>query len=646
MSKAFTKVILGILLSTALRVQAQEVPTTPQTDTTLSRTPGRNVVTPLNTTTLPILNDTVAPQGRNVVTPILSNGLPILDPDSTRATTTQGDSIQSAARILTGDVSYLSVCAGTTIQVPFTPTGTFNADNSFLVQLIDASNNFIVISAPTKSGPISAVIPADKRGGHQYRLRVVSTSPAILGNEVSIRLLSAPTARLETGDGSASSRIMPGQEAQLRVNLTGSGPWSFRVSDGTVVRETLSNPYYYSIRPEQIQAYRLTGVANACGSGTVNGEVIVNVDPNPEPRLALKDAEKGFRVCSDTPFQVSFSATGKYKAGNNFVVQMADADGVFKNISQVDTMGPIIAQLPAGFKAGQYRLRVAASAPQLFSDTATIMVAAPTHTVLQSDSLSVKEGESADLTLRFTGGGPWFVLLSDGTYENNILTSPHTLKVNPANPTNYQITSAGGLCGVGSFSGKAHVFVKVPPSTISMGSPSQSIICSGGEVEVPFTYTGRFYAANKYIVQIADENGNWVNLPTTGKESPLKVKVTPSFMSDTISAQRLRIMATAPSVVSEPREIKVIAPDAAIGEVSGRGVIAGGGSTRIRLRFKNGLPPWSFTLSDGTTVQGTFLNPYLITVSPTATSEFTISSLKSACGSGTSMGSALITVEK
>jgi hypothetical protein len=63
------------------------------------------------------------------------------------------------------------------------------------------------------------------------------------------------------------------------------------------------------------------------------------------------------------------------------------------------------------------------------------------------------------------------------------------------------------------------------------------------------------------------------------------------------------------------------------------------------LKFKNGLPPWSFTLSDGTAINGTFLNPYLISVSPNTTTEYAISSLKSGCGAGTGKGSAIITVE-
>ncbi|GHB51496.1 hypothetical protein [Persicitalea jodogahamensis] len=554
------------------------------------------------------------------------------------------DSIQTFA-IRTGNVSYYSVCPGSRIMVPFTPQGPFNDDNVFSVQLVDVRGNFVAVSEGVKKGPIMATIPADKRGGHLYRLRVVSTSPAVVGSEVSLRLLPTPTARLESADGSTSSRIMPGQDAQLRVSFTGSGPWSFQLSDSTTITETVTNPYYLSTKLEKIKTYKLLGVSNACGSGSVEGSVIVNVDANPEPRLALKDPDKGYRVCTNTPFQVNFSATGAYKAGNNFLVQISDSKGAFKNITSGDTTAPIMARVPAGTPTGDYTLRIISTSPRLVSDSTRITIAAPTQTVLRRDSVKLKEGGSADLTLQFQGGGPWFVLLSDGTYENNILTSPYSIKVAPYNSTIYKITSAGGLCGVGTFSGSAYVAVDVPPSNIVMEKPSQTLICSGGEISVPFTTTGRFYAANKFIVQVSDSTGRYVDMPTTGKESPLKVKITPSSMRDTLSTHRIRIVATAPGVASEAQEIQVIAPDMAVGEVSGQGAITPGNSTRIRLKFKNGLPPWSFTLSDGSAVQGTFLNPYLISVSPKTTTDFTISSLKNACGTGTSRGSARVIVD-
>ncbi len=626
MSRFFTAVLLIIsFVWFAQTARAQVIPGTPQPDTTLTTDPSG---------------------GRNVVTPMIQTNLPVIAPDS--STGRFGFPDVDTSRVLairTGDVSYLMVCPGSRIMVPFEAQGPFNADNTFAVQLVDANGNFVVISENVTKGPVQVTIPADKRGGPRYHLRVVSTSPVIVSNEAPIRLLSTPSARLETADGSNSSRIMPGQEAQLRVSLSGAGPWSFQLSDSTQVLQTFSNPHYFLIKPTKIQTYTLLGVANACGSGQVEGSIIVNVDANPEPRLALKDPQKGYRVCTNTPFQVPISATGAFKAGNNFLVQVTDKDGVFQTVSAADSLGPLLGKLPQGTPTGEYLLRVVSSVPQLISDSARITIASPTQAALLSDSIKLKEGGNAELKVSFRGGGPWFVLLSDGTYENNILTTPYNVKVSPYNTTDYTITSAGGLCGVGSFSGRTYVAVDVPPSTIAIGKPSQTTICSGGEIDLPFTTTGRFYAANKFVVQIADSLGRFVDMPTTGKESPLKVKITPPFQRDTITTQRIRIVATAPGVASATQELNVVAKDMAVGEVSGQSIIPGGGSTRIRLKFKNGLPPWSFVLSDGSAISGTFLNPYLITVSPTATTEFTISSLKNACGTGTSRGFAVVTVD-
>src|SRR5690606_21477887 len=106
-----------------------------------------------------------------------------------------------------------------------------------------------------------------------------------------------------------------------------------------------------------------------------------------------------------------------------------------------------------------------------------------------------------------------------------------------------------------------------------------------------------------------------------------------------------RIVSTSPAINSPERQIKVIAANAATAEISGNAIIAKGGYTRVRLRFTNGLPPWSFTLSDGTSVSGTFMNPYLITVAPENTHEFTVKSVTNACGTGAGKGSAIIKVE-
>lgn len=558
---------------------------------------------------------------------------------------TAGDSIY-AYRIIAEDISWMSVCPGTTISVPFSTVGPFDEGNTFTVHLIDASGKSVPISLPLKKGPLRAVIPSYKIGGETYRLQIVSTIPIIKSQTIPIRLLQTPTARLEVIDGTQTARIMPGQEAQLRVQLAGTGPWSFRLSDSSNVQQTLSNPHYLTVRPAHVRAYKLLGVANACGSGTTTGEAIINVDDNPEPKLELKEVDKITRVCIGIPFQVPFAATGKFKPGNRFVIQIADKTGAFKTISSPDTTGNLTTQIPAGYKPGEYKLRVMASAPYLVSQPANISIVGGVVATLQKDSLHLEENGSGALTVKFEGAGPWFVLLSDGTYENNIMESPYKVRIKPFGDTNYQITSAGGLCGVGKFSGKAIVTMDTPPVAITLEKLPQNMVCAGSSIEIPYKIAGRFNPGNKFVVQMTDKAGRFVDLPTTVTPTTMKVKVTSAIQSDTIRTQRIRILSSSPAVSSAIEELDIISPDKAIGEVSGRGIITAGRSTRIQLKFKNGMPPWSFTLSDGTAITGTFLNPYLISVSPASSTTYTISSLKSGCGTGSGRGSAVVTVEK
>ncbi len=101
---------------------------------------------------------------------------------------------------------YISASQGTAISVPFTMTGTFAAGNTVTAQLSDASGSFaspVTIGSvtATASGTIAATIPAGTATGTGYRVRVVSSSPAITaannGSNITIYLITnsiAPSA--------------------------------------------------------------------------------------------------------------------------------------------------------------------------------------------------------------------------------------------------------------------------------------------------------------------------------------------------------------------------------------------------------------------------------------------------------------------
>ncbi|MGA0559338.1 T9SS type A sorting domain-containing protein [Larkinella sp. VNQ87] len=99
----------------------------------------------------------------------------------------------SAQTITTGALSVSAVCAGGTVSVPFTTSGTFVTGNQFKVQLAPASGStFTDIGSGTIS-PLTGTIPAGTNGSG-FRIRVVSTTPAVNGSisPTTLTLTTAP----------------------------------------------------------------------------------------------------------------------------------------------------------------------------------------------------------------------------------------------------------------------------------------------------------------------------------------------------------------------------------------------------------------------------------------------------------------------
>ena len=79
--------------------------------------------------------------------------------------------------------SVLTNCAGATISVNFSRTGTFLPDNVFQVQLSDPGGNFgtyTTVLATGSSSPISTYIRLGTLSG-TYRIRIASSSPVVFG---------------------------------------------------------------------------------------------------------------------------------------------------------------------------------------------------------------------------------------------------------------------------------------------------------------------------------------------------------------------------------------------------------------------------------------------------------------------------------
>ena len=128
--------------------------------------------------------------------------------------------------IQTGTLSAPSYCAGAALVVPFTATGTFNAANIFTAQLSDGAGSFAAPTAigtlpGTGSGQINATIPAGTAAAVGYRVRVVASSPVVIGsdNGSDVAVLTAPQAVITPA---GPTTFCEGQNVQLDAT-PGSG---------------------------------------------------------------------------------------------------------------------------------------------------------------------------------------------------------------------------------------------------------------------------------------------------------------------------------------------------------------------------------------------------------------------------------------
>ncbi|MGF7217168.1 putative repeat protein (TIGR01451 family) [Spirosoma lacussanchae] len=95
------------------------------------------------------------------------------------------------------------------------------------------------------------------------------------------------------------------------------------------------------------------------------------------------------------------------------------------------------------------------------------------------------------------------------------------------------------------------------------------------------------------------------------------------------------------SAESDPVEVRIGEPTAAT--LTGGALISSGQTAQLPITF-SGPAPWSVTLTNGQSASAIYQNPYLMPVSPTSTTTYSLSALTNACSTGAVSGVATVTV--
>ncbi|GAB3726550.1 Ig-like domain-containing protein [Spirosoma lituiforme] len=322
-----------------------------------------------------------------------------------------------------------------------------------------------VVSANTPTPSTAAVTSGSSYFVTQTSSLGCESRPA----EIKVTVNAQAVAKL---DGNAS--VYLGSPALLTLTLTGAGPYSYTLSDGTVgIAETSANSpittKQISVTPAATTTYTVAAVSNACGIGPSSGAATVTVKVPTITTTSLS----ALSVCAGTALSVNFSTTGEFVAGNAFSIEIASTTGdslsrKYIPISNGVVQGSFITTtVPSSIAPGQYYVRVVASnAP--YSIAGTINPAVLTIRPVATSSFSVNKmviykGESVILSFSLGGDGPWQGTYVAGTEYKYFVstTSVYSATLTPATTTTYKSLSIANGCGNGKIEGADTVTVTV-----------------------------------------------------------------------------------------------------------------------------------------------------------------------------------------
>jgi hypothetical protein len=273
---------------------------------------------------------------------------------------------------------------------------------------------------------------------------------------VPIRVFVVP---LPTLSLSGPSSVNLGIDAPLRLTFTGISPYQYRLSSGqsgTATKDTT-----ILVLPTRTTTYQVQEIRNQCGLGTGGNLATVNVNIPVIQTLNLTNST----VCVGGIVSMAFSATGPFNAGSQFRVQYARAQGDTTQAQFVDALssspptgGQIGGTLPITLTAGTYWVRVMATNPKIpvngtISPTTLTVRPLPTATI--AGTQAIYETQAANLSIAFTGDGPWELTYRDSssvggvTRQLQTAANPHILEVRPLRTTTYILSSISNGCGNG-----------------------------------------------------------------------------------------------------------------------------------------------------------------------------------------------------
>lgn len=314
-----------------------------------------------------------------------------------------------------------------------------------------------------------------------YQFRVVLTGAATCGNTTSA--ISTLTAYpLPTASFAAGALVCGVGTVNLRVNFTGTGPWSFTYttngSSPVTVSNIASNPYFMAVSPTVTTTYGITAVNDRfCANNLASSPVTIIVQQKPTITLSGSSVNYCYNASAGVA-SLNYSST----SSNPNVYSISAGARAMPGFSVINNASlaasPISINIPAGTTPGTYdfNLRVALTTPSpgCASDNVpfTVVVRPNPPLTVSASPPAVCPGSSSTLSASPNlGAGYTYNWTSSPAGFTSSVAAP---LASPSSTTTYTVTVTETATGCIS-TGMVTVTMKPLPS-VAVNNPT---ICSG-----------------------------------------------------------------------------------------------------------------------------------------------------------------------
>jgi len=399
--------------------------------------------------------------------------------------------VSSLNTITTGTITGSPFCACSSVNVPFTSTGTFTAGNTYTAQLSNAVGSFATpttigtLLSVANTGTIACTIPCATPTGTAYRIRVISSTPAVIGSDNGVNItINAVVVPSVTIAAVPSGAICAGTSVTFTATPTNGGTtpgYQWQINGTNVGGATSATFTSTTLANGDVVTVVMTSTASCASPVTATSAgITMTVNPTVVPSVLITST--GATICAGDPVTFTAAPTnGGTTPTYQWQVNGTNVGGATSSTFTSSTLvnGDAVTVIMTSNA-------LCASPVSATSNTITIIVSAavPASVSITSTGATICAGDAVTFTAAPTNGGttPTYQWQVNGTNVGGATSATFTSSSLVNGDVITVIMTSSLTCATGSPATSNTITIIVSsavPASVSIAVIPGTTICSG-----------------------------------------------------------------------------------------------------------------------------------------------------------------------